>query len=180
MSRTLAPFMRRVGLPRELAGALWLGPMPGRSRPLDADLDSLAATRVNRIICLAPAEELARKSPEYGARQSGLAIPVTAFPISDFGVPDDDDGLRAIVDQAARDLTDGRNLFLHCAAGIGRTGMVGTCILIALGLTREQASAAIGAAGSGPETEAQRELVGRFGGGMRHPLTPDGGATGWP
>lgn len=180
MSTAQAPFMRRVGLPPALAGALWLGPMPGRQRPLQADLDDLAGAGVSRIICLAPLEEIGRRSPDYAAAQPDLAIPVTGFPISDFGVPDDESGLRAVADQAARDLTEGRNLFLHCAAGIGRTGTVGICVLMALGLRLEEAMAAIAAAGSGPETDIQKQFVCRFAAGDRQPAFPDFAAAGRP
>lgn len=180
MSTAQAQFLRRAGLPPAVAGALWLGPMPGRQRPLREDLEALAEAKVSRIICLAPPEEVARKSPDYAALQPGVAIAVTGFPISDFGIPEDEEGLRSLVDRAARDLLQGQSLFLHCAAGIGRTGMVGICILVALGLGLEEAKAAIAAAGSGPETEIQRELVCRLAAGMRRPALSGIDRTGRP
>lgn len=157
-----AGFMRRVSLPAGVPGALWLGPMPGRLRPLLDDLADMNARQVGRIICLTPLDEIAVKSPDYAARQTDLGIPVTVFPIGDFGVPDDGGGLKALAEQAARDLEVGKVLFVHCAAGIGRTGMVATCILVALGLGGAAAMAAIAAAGSGPETDLQRQLVARY------------------
>ncbi|MGO4170799.1 protein-tyrosine phosphatase family protein [Bosea sp. TAF32] len=162
-------FMRRVDLPAAIAGALWLGPMPGRLRPLVDDLADLARRGIARIICLTPFEEIELKAPDYAARQSDLGIPVTCFPIGDFGVPDDGGGLKALAEQAARDLEAGRQLFVHCAAGIGRTGMVATCILVALGLSGADAVAAIAAAGSGPETEIQKQLVARYAEEAVHP-----------
>jgi len=159
---TQAGFMRRVDLPAEIAGTLWLGPMPGRLRPLEDDLVDLSRQRIGRIICLTPAEEIRLKSPDYAARQAHLGIPVTRFPIGDFGVPDDGSRLKILAEEAARDLKAGRQLFVHCAAGIGRTGMVSTCILVALGLSGAEAVAAITAAGSGPETEVQKQLVARY------------------
>lgn len=162
MISTRTGFIRRVDLPAGIAGALWLGPMPGRLRPLADDLADLTQQGIARIICLTPAEEIRLKSPDYAARQSDLGIPVTRFPIGDFGVPDDGGGLKALAEEAARDLNAGRELFVHCAAGIGRTGMVATCILVALGLSGAEAVAAVAAAGSGPETEVQQQMVARY------------------
>lgn len=162
MTNADAPFMRPVRLPAGIAGRLWLGPMPGRWRPLAEDLAELVEQRVERIICLTPREEIALKSPDYAAGQAGLGMPVTSFPIGDFGVPTDEAGLMALAAEAARDLRAGRALYLHCAAGIGRSGTVGICILLALGLHREEATAVIAAAGSGPETDGQKQLVARL------------------
>ncbi len=169
MIGTRAGFMRRVDLPKEIDGALWLGPMPGRLRPLADDLADLAQQRIARIICLTPLDEIRLKSPDYAARQADLGIPVTRFPIGDFGVPEDGGGLKALAEQAARDLQAGRQLFIHCAAGIGRTGMVATCVLVALGLSGAESVAAIAAAGSGPETEIQKQLVARYAEEAVHP-----------
>ncbi len=162
MTNVDAPFMRPVHLPAGVAGRLWLGPMPGRLRPLAEDLAALAEQRVERIICLTPGDEIARKSPDYAARQGGLGILVTSFPIGDFGVPADEAGLGAVAAEAASDLRAGRALYIHCAAGIGRSGTVGICILLALGLDVEEATSVIAAAGSGPETDDQKQLVMRL------------------
>ena len=48
----------------------------------------------------------------------------------------------------------------HCAAGIGRTGIVGICLLRALG--HEDAQGLIEAAGSHPQNPAQREVAAQF------------------
>ncbi|CAH1660136.1 Phosphatase [Hyphomicrobiales bacterium] len=162
MNSVQTGFMRRVNLPAGVAGTLWLGPMPGRLRPLADDLADLNRQSVARVICLTPMDEIASKAPDYAARQAELGFPVTRFPIGDFGVPEDHGGLKALAEAAARDLEAGRALFVHCAAGIGRTGMVATCILVALGLSGEAATATIAAAGSGPETDVQKQLVARY------------------
>lgn len=180
MSIAQAPFARRVELPPIFAGALWLGPMPGRQRPLGEDLKALAEAKVSRIICLAPLEEVALRSPDYATLQPDLRLDVTRFSISDFGIPDDEEGLRLLADGAARDLLRGQNLFLHCAAGIGRTGMVGICVLLALGLELEEATGTIAAAGSGPETQVQKDLVRRLASRIRRPTVPGIVAVGMP
>jgi len=63
-----------------------------------------------------------------------------------------------------RDLAAGRNVVLHCRQGIGRTGLVATCLLVASGHSAsaavEQLSAARGIAV--PETLQQRQWIDHF------------------
>jgi protein-tyrosine phosphatase len=154
--------MRAVHLPSGIAGELWLGPMPGRLRPWSEDLDRLRKRQISLVVSLTPAAEVEAKAPDYAdALASGIGIDVARFAIADFGVPDDEDGLLTVVERAAGSLTAGARVFVHCAAGIGRTGTVATCILLALGMRQADAARLVAAAGSGPETEGQRDLVGR-------------------
>lgn len=160
---TQAPFLRPLRLPAGTAGTLWLGPMPGRLRPFEDDLAALRAQGITGIVCLTPLAEIGEKALGYAAALAGdMEIPVARFPISDFGVPADEAGLFALAGEAARALAAGEQVFVHCAAGIGRTGTFAICILRALGLGLDEATAQVAAAGSGPETEAQKALVARF------------------
>lgn len=151
---------RLVTLPADLGGALWLAPMPGRLRPLADDLAALAARGVGRIVCLTPAAEIAARSPDYAR---WLATPpdmiVNRLPIADFAVPATSAPLAALAVEVAQALRAGERVLIHCAAGIGRTGMFATAVLLAAGLPLPAATARIAAAGSGPETAAQQALL---------------------
>ena len=48
-------------------------------------------------------------------------------PIRDHGVPESEAHMREIVDTLDRALADGRRVYLHCRAGIGRTNLVAGC-----------------------------------------------------
>ena len=48
-------------------------------------------------------------------------------PIHDHGVPDSDVRMREIIDTLNAALADGRSVYLHCRAGIGRTNLVAGC-----------------------------------------------------
>jgi hypothetical protein len=61
-----------------------------------------------------------------------------SHPIADFEVPSVD-VMRAILDSIHGALAQGERLYLHCRAGIGRTGTVAGCLLVDLGLSGEQA-----------------------------------------
>jgi protein-tyrosine phosphatase len=166
-----AKMMRRVALPTAIKGQLWLGPMPGRLYSLN---DCLAAYRdhdIARIVCLAPVDEIRAKAPDYSALlDAEMPVAVSHLPIADFGVPQNEDMLWATTHRAADALLTGKNLFVHCAAGIGRTGMVATCILMAAGIESASALTMIRQTGSGPETEEQSALLERFAAALKASL----------
>ena len=75
-----------------------------------------------------------------------------------------DECLKAIarsLDEMARRLEMGEHLLMHCAAGIGRTGTMAVCLLMRLGIPRDEALAHVAAHRpmAGPEVGAQLELV---------------------
>jgi protein tyrosine phosphatase len=140
--------------------------MLGRYRPLDEDVRDARAREIVRIVSLAALSEIADKSPEYGriVQDGSLPWPIEFFPVANYGTPADRESFSRFVTHVAGCLQAGERLLLHCGAGIGRTGMAATCVLIALGMSLEDAAAAVREAGSGPETEEQRDLVERFAG----------------
>jgi atypical dual specificity phosphatase len=124
-------------------------------------LAAMQAAGIGHVLCLNAAAEIARKSPDYAALLDSGAAPwaVHAHPVEDFSAPRDLSAYAAwIAAQTAR-LRAGETLLLHCAAGIGRTGMTALALLGALGMAPDAAAARVRDAGSFPETEAQRDAV---------------------
>ena len=74
-------------------------------------------------------------------------LPPTAiyqrFPLVDHEAPEDAAPLRAILEAIQTLLDDGRRVFVHCRAGIGRTGMVVGCRLVERGQSGRQALEAL-------------------------------------
>ena len=90
-------------------------------------------------------------------------------PIRDHGLPEKREQMMEILDSLHDALRSGRAVYVHCRAGIGRTGMVVGCLLVERGLTGAQAldelarlwlqSERSKAWPSVPETEAQSDYV---------------------
>ena len=90
-------------------------------------------------------------------------------PIRDHGLPEKREQMMEILDCLHDALGSGRPVYVHCRAGIGRTGMVVGCLLVERGLTGEQALDELARLWqqsersklwpSVPETEAQADYV---------------------
>jgi hypothetical protein len=92
-----------------------------------------------------------------------------SHPIRDYGIPTAD-GMRRTLDDIEAVLADeGARVYLHCKAGIGRTGTVAACLLVEQGFSADEALALLQrkwrVAGQRfgspvtPETDAQRRFV---------------------
>ena len=135
--------------------------MPGRDEPLDRTWEDLRRQGIQVVVCLAEREEVRDKSATYAAALEAQTVPcpVESFPIADFGVPDDREAFWALASSVGRRLTSGERVVIHCGAGIGRTGTLAACVLLALGEPLAGAEQAVSAARSHPETAAQHALV---------------------
>lgn len=152
---------RSVDLPDDVTGRLYLHSMPGRYEPYQATLDDVRMKGISKVVCLTSWEEIEAKSPAYARALQHREAPwqQAAFPIIDFGVPSDRTSFLAFITALAADLRAGTNVLLHCAAGIGRTGTVASCVLVALGLAPDEAAQRVYDAGSYAERPEQVELI---------------------
>lgn len=151
---------RSVSLPADVPGTLYLHSMPGRREAFSAACAAIAANRVARVVCLAPLEEIREKSPEYArAIEAGLPFQQVSHPIADYGIPADMKQFADLASSVASVLRHGENALVHCAAGIGRTGMMAIAILLALNVPLDDAQQRVRSAGSGAETPVQRAFI---------------------
>ncbi|MEK8033187.1 tyrosine-protein phosphatase [Ideonella sp. DXS29W] len=155
---------RRVELPAEVPGSLWLGSMPGRWEPWPESLAQAERVGLVLTVCLTEPEEVADLSPSYRQAVDAAQWPGRwlNLPIRNLDVPDDVERLRDTVEAVAATLRQGGAVLLHCAAGIGRTGTAAACSLKHLGLDAAEALRRVEVAGSNPQTALQSGLVNRF------------------
>lgn len=156
--------LRRVELPPEVPGQLWLGAMPGRFEPWSRFQAEADSARLALVVCLTPRLELQELSPDYHAAVARGRLPFRwlHLPMKNFGLPEDPAGFRRDVQAIADGIRAGDAVFLHCAAGMGRTGTAAACVLKALGLESQEALQRVREAGSNPQNAEQSGLVGWF------------------
>ena len=155
---------RNVVLPTKVSGTLFLHSMPGYLEPLAQTEQALVATRIHEIICLTPKSQIQQLSPDYLAAIETASLPCQhcQFDIVDYGIPSNENEFLKLVRECVQSLKTGNNLLVHCAAGVGRTGLLATCLLIEIGYSMQSAVSQIRQSGSNAETEAQRDLIERM------------------
>ncbi len=106
-------------------GRAFRSPMPfSNFDPDEAALDEFRRNRVNVVVMLTSDEEArARSGRDLRQVYEGEGLEVIHLPIVDFDTPKDAQALEAALGHAAGHLAAGRNVAVHCYAGMGRTGM---------------------------------------------------------
>jgi len=128
-------------LPLGLPGKIYRSPMP--FGPYDAAgivFEAYKSHHVSVVVVLAEDEECLHKAKRnLHAFYAQEGLEVIHFPIRDFSVPSLTD-LQTGLNQTIAHAKDGRNVAIHCSAGIGRTGLFSALLARALlGLTGEEA-----------------------------------------
>ena len=140
-------------IPGLLAGSS----LPGSGGDPAEDLAELARLGVYRLVSLTDqAADFAE-----ACRKAHLAWEY--FPIDEFDIPSDPEAFAGLVRRLLLDLKAGRPVCVHCFAGIGRTGLLLSCLLgRLLGLGPEQAIRMVRSARPALETPDQELFVHRF------------------
>ena len=88
------------------------------------------------------------------------------FPVEDRSVPSDIQEFKKLVDNLVIQLKEGKALAVHCRAGIGRSSLLASSVLVRSGFTCQQAWQLIQQARGCPvpDTSEQRAFVERLAG----------------
>ncbi len=104
--------------------------------------------------------------PELFERDLIGDIEVLRFAIEDMNIPKEAEAeeYEALIRDIVERMRQGKNVVVHCRGGLGRTGTVAACVLVALGRhTAEDAIKAVREARRGTiQTHEQEEFVRRF------------------
>ncbi len=153
-----------------IPGRFAAGGYPGAGMPISSviRLRSLAEAGIDCYINLTQIGELPSylDVAEKECRALGLNPEFHHFPIDDRNIPDSRSQMTKILDVIDAALSQDKKVYLHCFAGIGRTGTVVGCWLVRHGSSGKQALEQISLwrlnaylHHSSPETRWQREYV---------------------
>jgi len=145
-------------------------------------LGKLIGAGIDCFLDLTESGELESYEPLLAAVPGGDVATYLRRPIRDHGVPQSEAGMREIIAALDRALAEGRCVYLHCRAGIGRTNLVAGCWIASSGGDGEAALERLNRAWQGnarsrtwpsiPETDAQVEFVRRWGAPQLVPAPP--------
>ncbi len=136
-------------------------------------LGKLLGAGIDCFLDLTEPGELDSYEPLLAAVPGGDAAAYLRRPIRDHGVPESEAGMREILAALDHALAEGRCVYLHCRAGIGRTNLVAGCWIASSGGDGEAALERLNRAWRGnarsrtwpriPETAGQEDFVRRWG-----------------
>ena len=131
--------MEFTRLPFDFSGDIFRSAMPFSSYDPEGELiHSYMSNEISTVVMLAGEDETMKITghnliEEYKAQ----GINVISLPITDFGVPEVP-AVRDTISQVLSISQKGRNIAIHCHAGVGRTGMFMACLAkIGMGLSPE-------------------------------------------
>ena len=146
----------------------WIeGPWPGRlaisARPrggdwLEDELRGWSKDGIDTVVSLlTPDEEESLDLEAEGKLCLDNGLSFRPFPIVDRSVPSQSEAMR-LIQQLDAELAGGKNLVVHCRQGIGRSGLIAAGLLVARGVSPEEAMERTSAARHVPipETVEQR------------------------
>lgn len=154
-----------------LPGKLMAGEYPGRREEIDTRRRVQALINCGIRVCVdvTNPEELVSSYREILLEelgQRGIMGNYFHFPIYDFGIPSAAQ-MKRTLDVIDKSIEDGLPVYLHCRAGIGRTGLTVGCFLVRHGMSGEGALAEIkqlrkdvpSSWANSPESDAQTEFI---------------------
>src|SRR5689334_2064626 len=142
----------RLGVAARLRGGDWL----------EDDITAWKVAGIDKILSLlttSEEKELELEKEAEAARTNHIEF--VSFPIEDCQVPSSEAKLRSVLEELDRNLSSGKNVVIHCRQGIGRSGLVATCLMITRGWDAARALERLSDLRGLPipETAAQRKWI---------------------
>jgi len=132
-------------------------------RILSDDLAAIHSVNISTVVSLISLSEMTKLGvPDLPTQVVQHKLQWLQLVIEDFGTPDLNalESWQQIKENVLAALARRETVLLHCAAGLGRTGMMAACLLVACGQTPETAIEQVRTARPGTiETEAQAAFI---------------------
>ena len=167
-----------VGTPGRLgmtfAPGMWAGSVRGRwERDLASDMRALEEEYKTGVLVslMEDHEYRGYQIPELLEKDNIGGIEILRFAIKDMSIPREaeSEDFEAFVRDVVRRLEGGQNVVVHCRGGLGRTGTLAACVLVALGRhTTDEAISAVRETRKGTvQTREQEDFVRLFEGMLK-------------
>jgi protein-tyrosine phosphatase len=121
------------------AGKLSVMAMPASGESIEEEFAGLRVLGISHVVSLLEDDEqkdVGLNDEELLCERNGMRF--TSFPIIDRDVPQKADGL-ALTSALHQDIEDGEHVVIHCRAGIGRTGLIASAVLVSAGHSPDEA-----------------------------------------
>jgi protein tyrosine phosphatase (PTP) superfamily phosphohydrolase (DUF442 family) len=143
-------------------GKLAVAPRPRGGEWLEDDLASWRRAGIGTVLSLLTPDE--EHDLDFGREASAAraqGITFKSLPIPARGVPNSETEMAATLQTIDNDLASGKNVLVHCRQGIGRSGLIAACLLLAKGVGATRAVDVVSAARRIriPETLVQRNWI---------------------
>ncbi len=121
-------------------GSITMMPKPIGGVQLAPYIEFLKSKNIDVLISLLQFDEVNTYSlTNEGFECEAIGIEFVNFQIKDHDVPQFFVPFNQLVEKLSKDLKLGKNIAIHCYAGIGRTGMLASSLLIKQGMQVDQA-----------------------------------------
>ena len=114
-----------IEIPFDLSGKIYRGVMPFSSYDHSQnEWDWLIQNQIDLVVLLVEQHEYLKNTKKdliHSYQSEG--IEVLHFPIKDFQIPEDKDEFKNCIEYVITQADEGKNILVHCLAGLGRTGM---------------------------------------------------------
>jgi protein-tyrosine phosphatase len=148
----------------------WQGKLAVAARPRGGDWlrDEMANWKragIDTVLSLlTPDEERDLDLQEEAIQAKSHGMEFDSLPIPDRQIPRSEAKLAEVLERITRGLEAGKNVVVHCRQGIGRSGLVATCLLVKKGISPGAAVEMVsGARGEPvPETSEQRDWIDHY------------------
>ena len=116
-------------------GSITMMPRPPGSTQLPHFIEYLQSVGIDVVVSLLQFDEVESLSLiSEGSECERYGIEFVNFPIKDHHVPQFFVPFNQLITKLTKDIDHGKNIAIHCYAGIGRTGLVASSILMKRGL----------------------------------------------